>query len=87
MSVIQEEVKATCLGCSMPMKLRSYVGFHPDAQYTDHACTGSVPSLPRAEIESIEREHFPELFEICHTPVLPKPAILQALWANCTDYK
>lgn len=45
-----------------------------------------VPSLPRAEIERLERHHFPELFEVCHTPVLPKPAVLQALWRNCTDY-
>ncbi len=44
-----------------------------------------LPRLTRAQIEEIERKHFPHLFEVCHTPVVPKPPLLQALWANCLD--
>lgn len=45
-----------------------------------------VPALSRNEIEEIERHHFPELFEVCHIEVSPKPPLLQALWANCKDF-
>lgn len=41
--------------------------------------------VSREAIEAFEREHFPELFEICHLDVRPKPPLLQALWANCKD--
>lgn len=46
---------------------------------------GNVPALSRAQIEQIERTHFAHLYEV-EAEVTPKPPVLQALWANCTDY-
>lgn len=42
--------------------------------------------LPRTQIEQIEREHFPYLFEVCHSEIRPRPAPLQTLWNLCLDY-
>lgn len=46
----------------------------------------SQHTLSRAQIEQIEREFFPDLFDVCHTEVRSKPLILQKLWSNCLDY-
>lgn len=46
-----------------------------------------VPERPtRAEIERIERDNFPELFEVPEGQIMAKPPVLQKLWDSCIDY-